>query len=116
MPRPAASLGRETVDVAGAAAAGGNFGCSSTAVLDVRSVADGAGEADDTSVTVSLCRMISIASPAVNGSGAVGAGVSRASFAASSIVSRSCCGAHGLVRNRKTSLSLIEPSTASRSA
>jgi hypothetical protein len=72
-------------------------------------------------VTVSACKMISIVSPgvspsAVSGPGAAGAGASRASLAASSIVSRSCCGAHGFVRNRNTSLSLIEPSTASRSA
>jgi hypothetical protein len=31
-----------------------------------------------------------------------GAGASRANFAASSIVSRNCCGAQGFVRKRKT--------------
>ena len=76
-------------------------------MLDVRSVADGAGEADDTSVTVSLCRMISIVSPGVNGSGAVGAGVSRASFAASSIVSRSCLRCARL-RQKTEDLALVD--------
>jgi hypothetical protein len=85
-------------------------------VLDVRAVTGGADPV--TSVTVSACKMISIDSPdvSVNGSVGTGAGASRANFAASSIVSRNCCGAQGFVRKRKTSLSLIDPSTASRSA
>src|SRR5688572_10995516 len=108
-PNPAASFGRGAVtDVSGG---GANFGWASLAVLDVL-----AGDAADTSVTVSLSRIISTVSPLATGSVATADGVSRATFAASSIVSRSCCGAHGLVRKRNTSLSLIDPSTASRSA
>ena len=113
MPKPVASFGREA-DASSGADDAANRGCSSTAVLEVR--AADCSDPSVTSVTVSLWRMISIVSPGVKGSGTVGAGVSRANFAASSIVSRSCAGAHGFVRKRNTSLSLIEPSTASRSA
>ncbi len=82
--------------------------------LRAASVCAGSGSAASTiSVASSAAKASADASSEVSaGTG----GASLASLAASSTVSFSCCGGQGLVRNRKTSLSLMEPSTASRSA
>ena len=119
-PSPVASFGRDAVSatlaIGGAAGCvGPNLGFSITSVRDVRVcpvVADGGA----TSRTVSDSMMISSVSIGESSACGSGTGASRASFAASSIVSRNCFGAHGLVKKRNTSLSLIEPSTASKSA
>ncbi len=105
MPKPAASFGRE----ADASCADARPATRRTSAARARPCSMCArrhcSDPGVTSVTVSALEddldRIAGESPASNGSGAVGAGASRANFAASSIVSRSCCGAHGFVRKAK---------------